>query len=68
MVRAGAASEPTAEIEGDSSAAEGTIGADASGRGTLVTMPAVRLQEAIDLLDQGDVDGARRVLLDVLGR
>jgi hypothetical protein len=46
----------------DDGAPECTNGAASDDRGKLVTVPAVRIDEAIGLLDAGDVAGARAVL------
>ena len=43
-------------------AQEGTYGAVSAACGKLRGKPAVSVQHALDLLDAGDVDGARRVL------
>jgi hypothetical protein len=39
-----------------------TIGADSDARGTLCGVPAVRIEEAIKALQEGDVETARRLL------
>jgi hypothetical protein len=46
----------------EQAATECSGGAASEGRGKVVQVPAVRLQQALDLLDQGDVEGARRAL------
>jgi hypothetical protein len=48
-------------------APECTNGAVSDDRGKLRGNAAVSVQRAIDLLDTGDLDGARNVLADLLG-
>ncbi len=48
-------------------ALECTDGAVSDDRGKLRGKAAVSVQRAIDLLDTGDLDGARNVLADLLG-
>jgi hypothetical protein len=48
-------------------APECTNGAASDDRGKLRGKAAVSVQRAIDLLDTGDLDGARNVLADLLG-
>lgn len=48
-------------------ALECTDGAVSDDRGKLRGKAAVSVQRAIDLLDTGDIDGARAVLADLLG-
>src|ERR1700722_12215962 len=51
---------------GDNSDQRCNESAGNGGRGTLVTMSAVRLREMLELLDQGDVASARAALLELL--
>ncbi len=46
---------------------KGSDSTDPGGRGKLDGMAAVSIQHAIDMLDAGDVAGARAVLLALLG-
>ena len=47
-------------------APDDTSGAIHDGRGKLTAEAAVSIRGAIDMLDQGDVDGARRVLAGLI--
>ena len=60
---------PTYGFEGQilTGAPECTNGAVSDDRGKLRGKAAVSVQRAIDLLDTGDLDGARNVLADLLG-
>jgi hypothetical protein len=47
-------------------APDDTSGADSDDRSKLRSMAAARIQDAIERLDQGDVEGARKVLVELL--
>jgi hypothetical protein len=45
---------------------DGSIGARDNDRGKLVSMPAVKLRDAIAMLDGGDLSGARVLLVELV--
>jgi hypothetical protein len=65
-VQAGADDENSAGNAQSEGADERTIGAEESGRGKLVTVPAVRIAEIVELLDRCDLEAARRAIASIL--
>jgi hypothetical protein len=64
--RAGEGAANTRRFGDDASAHECNDSATTDGRGKLTAEAAVSIRGAIDMLDQGDVEGARKVLAGLL--